>query len=142
MKAWICKHKKLILLACHLLALPAAWLVHRLSEQMLRTNTVCSWLRIGAKCPTCGGTHFVNALLQGDLTAALEHNAFLFLLALFFAVSLILLDLAVWLELPFAKKVLRKLYTYSTLVFFCVLLVLFVILRNWHIWLLPFQSVG
>jgi len=138
MKAWICKRQKLILLICHLPALPGAWLLRWLSGQMLQTNTVCSWLRVGAKCPTCGGTHFVNALLRGDLAAAIEHNAFLFLLTVFIALSVILLDLAVWFELPFAKKALRRLYTNSTLIVFCVLLILFLLLRNWHIWLLLF----
>ena len=139
MISWICKYKKALLLLCHLLAAPAALFFRHLSEKMLQTNTVCAWLRIGAKCPTCGGTHFVNALLSGDILGALKYNAFLFVLALFFAGSVILLDLAVWCELSFAKKALKKLYTTKTPVVFGVLMVLFVILRNWHIWALLFQ---
>ena len=139
MKGWICKHQKLLLLLCHLAAIPGALFFRYLSGQMLQTDTVCAWVRIGAKCPTCGGTHFVNALLSGDLSGALAHNAFLFLLTLFFAISLLLLDLAVWFEFPFAKKALRKLYTVKTPVYIGILMLLFVILRNRHIWALLFQ---
>ena len=138
MKTWLCKHQKILLLVCHLLAIPGAVLFRWLSEQMLKTNTVCSWLRVGAQCPTCGGTHFVNALLRGDLAAAWEHNTFLFLLTVFLCVSVTLLDLAIWFQLPFAKKALQRLYTNGTLIVFCVLLILFLILRNWRIWLLLF----
>ena len=139
MISWIRKHKKGLLLAGHLLAVPAALFLRYLSEQMLKTSTICPWQRLGAKCPTCGGTHFVNALFSGNLSAALEHNAFLFLLTLFLGVSLVFVDLAVLFDLTFAKKALQKMYTIPVLIIFGVLLVLFLILRNWHIWLLPFQ---
>lgn len=139
MKTWICKHQKLLLLLCHLATIPAVLFCRYLSEQMLQMNTVCPWILLGAKCPTCGGTHFVKALLSGDILGALEHNVFLFLLALFFVVSLILLDLAVWFRLEFAKKALQRLYTIRTPVYWGVLMVLFVLLRNWRIWALLFQ---
>lgn len=139
MKAWICKHKKLLLLACHFLAAPAALFFRYLSGEMLKTHTVCSWLLLGAKCPTCGGTHFVNALFSGDILGALQHNAFLFLLTVFFGVSLIFLDLAVFFRVAFAEKALKKMYSIPSLIVFCTLLVLFTILRNLHIFLLPFQ---
>lgn len=138
MISWICKYKKALLLLCHLVAVPGAVFLRYLSEKMLQTNTICPWLQLGAQCPTCGGTHFVNALLSGDILGALKYNAFLFVLALFFAGSVILLDLAVWCELSFAKKALKKLYTTKTPIVFGVLMVLFVILRNWHIWALLF----
>lgn len=127
-----------MLLAGHLLVVPAALFFRYLSGRMLQTSTVCSWQLLGAKCPTCGGTHFVNELLSGNILEALKHNAFLFLLTMFLAVSVVLLDLEVWFGLSFAKKLLRKMYTISMLIFFGVLLILFLILRNWHIWLLLF----
>ena len=133
------KHKKKLLLACHLLAPLAALFFRYLSSQMLKTTTVCPWQQLGAKCPTCGGTHFVNALFSGKIFTALEYNAFLFLLTLFFGVSLVFVDFSVWFDMPFAKKALQKMYTTPVLILFCVLLVLFLILRNWHIWLLLFR---
>ena len=139
MKTWICKHKKALLGAAHLLIIPGALFFRFLSGQMLAVTTVCSWQRIGAKCPTCGGTHFVNALLSGRIWEALQHNAFLFLLTLFLGVSWIFLDLAVFGDVAFAKKALQRLYTIRTPVYWGVLMVLFVLLRNWRIWALLFQ---
>ena len=139
MKSWICKRKKALLGAAHLLIIPGALFFRFLSGQMLTITTVCSWQRIGAKCPTCGGTHFVNALLGGRILEALRHNAFLFLLTLFLGVSWIFLDLAVFADVAFAKKALKKMYTIPVLIAFGSLLIAFLILRNLHILLLPFQ---
>lgn len=139
MLSWIRKNRKALLLTAHLLAIPAVVLFRYASDLLLKTNTVCPWVRLGAKCPTCGGTHFVNALFSGQFLAAIEHNAFLFLLTLFLGISLIFLDLAVLFDLPFAKKALQKMYTIPVLILFGIILVVFLILRNWHIWLLPFQ---
>ena len=139
MKTWVRKYKKRLLLAAHILAVPAIMLLHLLSDGMLNTNRVCSWRRIGALCPTCGGTHFVYALSKGDLLGALKHNAFLFLLTVFFVLTLVFIDLAVWLDLSFPKKALRKMYSIPMLIILGVIMILFLILRNWRIWILLFQ---
>lgn len=140
MKSWIKKHRKWILGAAHLLVIPVILFFHYLSDNMLSTDRVCSWRRIGALCPSCGGTHFINALSKGDLLAALKYNAFFFLLTLFFVASFIFVDLAVWFDLRFFKKALRKMYSIPTLIILGVIMILFLILRNWRIWILPFQQ--
>ena len=139
MKTWILKHRKILLLAINLMVFPAALLCRYLSGRMLQTVTVCNWRRIGAQCPSCGGTHFVNALCSGDFLGALQHNAFLFLVVLFLAVSMILVDIAVWFDRPFAKKALKKMYTIPVLIVFSGIFITFLILRNWHIFVLPFK---
>ncbi|MBQ7780251.1 MAG: DUF2752 domain-containing protein [Clostridia bacterium] len=139
MKYWIKKHRKWILAVAHLLVIPIILFFRCLSDNMLSTDRVCSWRRIGALCPTCGGTHFVYALSNGDLLAALKYNAFLFLLTVFFVLTLVFIDLAVWFDLSFPKKALKKMYSIPTLIILGVIMILFLILRNWRIWILLFQ---
>lgn len=138
MRAWVRKHKKRLLIAAHILAVPALILLHLLSDGLLSTRRECSWRRIGALCPTCGGTHFVNALSRGDLLGALRYNAFLFLLTVFFALTLIFIDLSVWFDLSFPKKALKKMYSLPMLITLGVIMILYLILRNWRIWILLF----
>ena len=138
MRAWVRKHKKRLLIAAHILAVPALILLHLLSDGLLSTRRECSWRRIGALCPTCGGTHFVNALSRGDLLGALRYNAFLFLLTVFFALTLIFIDLSVWFDLSFSKKALKKMYSLPMLITLGVIMILYLILRNWRIWILLF----
>ena len=138
MRAWVRKHKKRLLIVAHILAVPALILLHLLSDGLLSTRRECSWRRIGALCPTCGGTHFVNALSRGDLLGALRYNAFLFLLTVFFALTLIFIDLSVWFDLSFPKKALKKMYSLPMLITLGVIMILYLILRNWRIWILLF----
>lgn len=138
MRAWVRKHKKRLLIAAHILTVPALILLHLLSDGLLSTRRECSWRRIGALCPTCGGTHFVNALSRGDLLGALRYNAFLFLLTVFFILTLIFIDLSVWFDLSFPKKALKKMYSLPMLITLGVIMILYLILRNWRIWILLF----
>lgn len=138
MKVWMHKHIKKILLTCHIMAIPIALFLRYLSEQMLSINAVCPWRRVGAQCLTCGGTHFVNDLLSGNVLSACKHNAFLFLLTFFFTISLIFVDLDVFFNVSTARKLLRKMYTVRVLIFLCIILIFFLIYRNKNVWLVHF----
>ncbi|MBQ9938356.1 MAG: DUF2752 domain-containing protein [Oscillospiraceae bacterium] len=121
---------KTVLVVCDLLLIPALIACERLSDRMLAKNATCPWNFFGGKCITCGGTHFVNSVLNFKFAEAFGHNQYLFVLAVFFALSFLLLNLHKLFGIQFAKRVLRKMYNIPMLIAGCVLMVLFVILRN------------
>ena len=104
------KNKKFWLIfsdvALPLLLIGCLWL----SQFMLSFNNPCAWTLLGGQCLTCGGTHFVRDLLSGHILTAFTDNALLFLLTVYFAVTYILLHLHWLAGLPFARKVLSKMY--------------------------------
>lgn len=97
---------------------------------MLTWDTQCQWVRLGGKCVTCGGTHFVKALLNGRFAEAFQHNQFLFLLTVFLAVSFVLLNLYWLFDVKFAKVILSRVYRFPTLIIMLSLMVGFFLARN------------
>lgn len=132
MKAFVITHyKKILILAADALCVLAALIGKPLSELMLqKTNQVCFWTLLGGQCPTCGGTHFVRDLLSGQLGAAFADNQLLFAATVYFAVSLIALNLWLLFDLGFAKKILRWMYNIPTLIIWGVGLIAFLLARN------------
>lgn len=124
------QHKKKLLLAGDLLLLPCLFFLRWLSGYMLSKETTCAWLVLGGKCVGCGGTHFVNALLNGRIGEAFQHNQFFFTLGVFLAVSYLLLHLDWLLDLPFAKKLLSKMYSIPCLLVFSGWMLIFFFVRN------------
>lgn len=124
------EHKKILLLAADLLLIPALLFFRWYSGYMLSTDSVCSWTLLGGKCVTCGGTHFVNALLHGRVAEAFSHNSFLFLLTIFVLVSYILLHLSWLWEVPFAKKCLSRVYSTPGLIVGLSIMLVFFFCRN------------
>ena len=122
--------RKYWLLAADLAILPGLLLCKLLSGFMLSYTTQCPWMALGGQCVTCGGTHFVNALSGGQIGAAFQYNPFLFLVTVFLALSLILLNLHWVFEVKYAKTVLTKLYSFPTLIVGLGLMLLFLVLRN------------
>ena len=130
MIAWIVKHKKKLILLLDVLLIPAAILCERLSDLMLATEGECQWFRYGIRCLTCGGTHFVNYILNGRIIEAFQQNQLLFFVLVFLLLSLLFLNLFVLFDLRFAKKALRGLYSIPTAVIAIYAPVLFLIVRN------------
>lgn len=127
--------RKPIILVADALVIPALFFCEWLSDQMLATTSTCAWTLLGAKCITCGGTHFVNTLLNGQFVEAFNHNQYLFLLAIFFAVSFVLLNLYWLFDLRFAKAALKKMYNIPVLIIACVGVLAFLVLRNIPLWI-------
>ena len=124
------KHKKTLLLAGDLLLVPCLFFLRWLSGYMLSKDTTCTWLLLGGKCVGCGGTHFVNALLNGQILDAFQHNQFFFTLGVFLIVSYLLLHLHWLWNVPLAKKLLSKLHSIPSLLVFCGWLLVFFFIRN------------
>ncbi len=112
-----------VLLAC----IPIGWFV---SSWMLAAIPDCVFYRYGILCPSCGGTRCVQALLRGDVAAALSLNAYVVLTAV-----LLIVMLAVWHVTAFSKgrvggKLFGALFTYKTAIVWAIGWVVFGILRN------------
>ena len=114
------------------LLIPAAFVCKWLTDWLLYTlpPSECAWTRLGGQCITCGGTHFVNSILRGQIVEAFFHNEFLFLVTLVLVVSLICANLYWVFGLQFAKKVLQKIYNIPVLIISASLMILFLIVRN------------
>ncbi len=134
MKSLFKNHYKKILIVGDLMLIPAWIFCEWLSDRMLATNSLCVWARIGGKCVTCGGTHFVNSLLNFQFAEAWQHNEFLFILALYLVISLLLLNLYLLFDSAFAKKALRLLYNIPALILWLAGLILFLLVRNIPLW--------
>lgn len=126
----ILKNKKALLLAADAMLIPVLLLCRGLSSFMLTLDLPCQWAQLGGKCVTCGGTHFVKALLEWKFSEAFLHNPFLFLLAGYLVISYVLLHLDQLWSLPFAKKVLSALYSIPALVVGVVIMLAFFVVRN------------
>lgn len=122
--------KRLIIIICDLLVIPAMFFCEALSDFMLSQESVCTWVKLGGQCPTCGGTHFVNYLLNGRISDAFESNQLLFVFAIFLAVSYVFLNLFLIWDFDFAKKVLLKMYSIPSVIIWVVALFVFTVLRN------------
>ena len=132
MKTFILTHyKKLTVVAADLLCLAAVLIGKPLSDVLLqKTDQTCPWTVMGAQCPTCGGTHFVNDLLSGRVWEAFADNQFLFVATVYLVLSLILLNLWWLFDLASAKKVLGWMYNIATLIAWGVGLFVFLLVRN------------
>lgn len=121
---------KTVVVLCDILLVPVMVFFEWLSDRMLADYSVCPWKVFGGKCVACGGTHFVNALLNFKIGEAFGHNQFFFVLAVFFALSFVLWNLNVLCGLQFAKKFLQKMYTIPMLIVGGASMILFALLRN------------
>lgn len=139
---WKKYNKKIIMLSSDLLIVPGILLCRWLSSTMLSTETVCVWLRLGGKCITCGGTHFVNSLCSGDIIGAFGYNPFLLALTIYAVITLVFLNLHFLFDLPFAKKVLRGMYSIPAVVLILWVMMLFLFLRNIPLWIRIIHLVG
>ncbi len=129
------KYKIVFLLICDVLLIPGLIFCEWLSDQMLAQSGVCVWTLLGIQCLTCGGTRLVNSLLNGHILQAFSYNPFIFLIAVLLAVSYILLHLW-WIgKLPFAGKILKKVYSIPGLLIFATGCAYFLVLRNIPAWI-------
>lgn len=122
---------KILIICTDFLILPFLYLCRYLSRFMLDfMPDTCMYAKFGAKCVTCGGTHFVNELSKGNLLEAFNHNQFLFLLMIFFIVAFIFLNIYILFNSKVAKKVLSIMFCLKTLYIIVGVLVVFLFLRN------------
>ena len=122
--------KKAWLVAADVLVIPGMILCEKLSDLMLSQYSECFMLRLGGKCITCGGTHFVNTLLNFKILEAFRHNEFLFLLSAFLGVCFILWNLDWFFGVGWAKKLLKKFISIPSLIVWCAGMLSFFFLRN------------
>lgn len=121
--------KRIWLLIADALLLPGGFACWWLSGVMLSYESVCSMVALGGKCITCGGTHFVQALLGGDIVGALHHNVFLFAAVVYLLIGYLLLH-AAWLgNWSFAQTVLKRMFSIPALIVWGALLVVFAVWR-------------
>ncbi len=123
------KSKPFLILTADVLLLPFLFLCRWLSTLMLTTSSECLLLRFGGKCVACGGTHFVKALLSGQIIEAFHHNEFLFVLTIVLVVSFVLLNLYWLFHWKFAGKILSKIYSARGLIIATAFLIIFFIIR-------------
>ena len=144
MKAfWKQNRNKIILLLCDLLCAVGALICGPLSGAMLQgAHSSCLWEMMGFACLTCGGTHFVNDLFAGRIGMAFMDNQLLFAATVYLALSLLLLNLQVFLDLAFAKKLLRRMYNIPMLIAWCAGTLIFLILRNSAPFFAMLQSIS
>lgn len=134
-------NKKNFVILGDILLIPFLFFCQRLSAFMLSNHSECKWALLGGKCVTCGGTHFVNALLSGRLSEAFFSNPFLFLLTVFLLFSLLLLNLDQLLGVKFAKKILSKLYTIPMLILWLSAMLIFLLARNAPVFIRIFEDL-
>ena len=125
----------ILLLLADASIIPGCLLCKWLTETMLSTDRPCQWSYFGGKCISCGGTHFVNTLVQGKFAEAFMHNQFFFILSIVLAISFVLLHLAVLGNVEFAKQILRKIYSIPGLIIGGAGLIFFLILRNSYLFI-------
>ena len=122
--------KRMFLLGLDLALIPLALLLRSLSQAMLSLDRPCVFTLVGGKCVGCGGTHFVRDILSGNLISAFLDNPLFFSIAVYLAVSLILLNLYVLFDLKFAKSLLRVMYSVPAVICFSASVIVFFIARN------------
>lgn len=131
MKEFLRKHyKKIIVLSIDALCLIIALCCKPLSELMLSSDTDCLWASLGGQCLTCGGTHFVNDLFSLRIADAFMDNQLLFIVTVYFAITLIVVNLLWLFNLSFALKILKWMYNIPVLIVFSVGTIAFLLWRN------------
>lgn len=124
------KYYQYLLIAADILLIPGLIFCEWLSDRMLATTSTCMWTLLGGKCITCGGTHFVNSLLNFRIAEAFRHNEFLFVLTALLLVVFVLLNLSWLFRVKFATAALKKIFTIPSLIIVMALLLLFLLIRN------------
>jgi hypothetical protein len=124
------KYYQYLLIAADILLIPGLIFCEWLSDRMLATTSTCMWTLLGGKCITCGGTHFVNSLLNFRIAEAFRHNEFLFVLTALLLVVFVLLNLSWLFRVKFATAALKKIFTIPSLIIVMAFLLLFLLIRN------------
>ena len=124
------KYYQYILLAVDVLLIPGLIFCEWLSDRMLATTSTCMWTLLGGQCLTCGGTHFVNTLLNFRFAEAFAHNELLFILTVLSVVVFILLHLSWLFHVRFATAALKRIFSIPSLIIFVTVLLVFLLIRN------------
>ena len=136
MKEFIKKHYKkifgIIVLVLDALCIPVAVMCRYISEIMLQSEGVCVWTLAGIRCFTCGGTHFVNDLLSFRIIDAMVDNPLFFLIAVYLFITLIALNLYLFFDVRFARRMLRLMYNVPVAIAFVIAAGVFFCIRNFE----------
>ena len=124
------KNKKRWVFILDLAVAALAALAIPLTNLMFRWLPDCMATRFGLQCPACGGTRCVRYFFSGQLVQSFRANPFYFVLILYLAVALILLNVGVLLELPGPEKVARGMTDWRVVIVGAILFVLFGVIRN------------
>ena len=127
---------KILLLVTDVLLIPAAVFCHWLSGWMLLSDNPCIWTLLGGQCLTCGGTRFVHSLLSGQIGAAWHYNEFLFVSVIVALIVWVLIHVHLLTHARWAAKSLRILFSIPTLIVAVWMTVLFLLVRNWPMFIL------
>lgn len=123
-------YKSIIIIAFDILCIPIALICKLLTNGMLKTDNPCMWTKLGGQCISCGGTHFVNDLTSFRFIDAFFDNQLLFVLTVYFFITLILFNLWWIFNLSFPKKILKLMYSIPSAVIFAYFIIGFTIWRN------------
>ena len=134
-------NKKYFLIAGDVLLLPAMIFCEWLSDYMLSKPGECLWVILGGKCVTCGGTHFVNSILNGRIIEAFNYNQLLFVITIMAIIVWVLLHLDWFLSIGWAKKALKKVFSIPSLVFWSVAILVFFFARNMNLFIRVAQII-
>lgn len=126
-------YAKIILLMADALILPAVLLCRWLAGRMLSTDSICLWMALGGECISCGGTHFVRNLCSGHIGQAFHDNEFFFCVAVVLVIAWVLVHLHLFFHSRVAGKLLRWIFSIPSLIIALTGMVVFLILRNWHL---------
>lgn len=123
-------NKKSLIIITDILIIPILIICEKITEYMLMIDKECPWTVFGGKCVTCGGTHFVNYILNGRFVEAIEYNLFLFVMLIVLVASFILINLYWIFNVDFARKILCKIYSMPSLIVAVIFMLIFFFIRN------------
>ena len=101
-----------------------------LTDWMLHVIPACPVAMLGLLCPACGGTRCVRYFFSGRFADAFVVNPFFFLLILYLAMALALLNVGVLLNVKKADQIARRMTDWRAVIVIAALLAIFGIVRN------------
>jgi hypothetical protein len=131
MKQFLKKHyKRIIIISFDILLIPTMFICNLLTNGMLKTDNPCMWTKLGGQCISCGGTHFVNDITSFRFAEAFMDNQLMFLTVMYWAITLVVLNLYFLFNLTFAKKILKVMYSIPMFIIFVLSIFGFLFWRN------------
>lgn len=109
-----------------LLGLAAGWV----TGWMLALIPNCPVTQFGWLCPACGGTRCVRYFFTGKFAQAFAMNPFVFVLIWYLGAALLLLNVGVLLNVPYAQRLAVRMTGWRIVIVAAVVFAVFGIVRN------------
>lgn len=122
--------KKLFVLLLDLGLTILAFAAGPMTEWMLRIIPGCPVAGLGLQCPACGGTRCVRYFFSWNFADAFQANPFFFLLILYLAAALVLLNIGVMLKVQWAQRLARTMTCWQAVIATAILFAIFGVVRN------------